>query len=285
MNASGFSWFPPLGGEERALVFIDAKLGHLVNLDGSSPGDPSKEGFCRSFASRADALQWANAHRPTREVICLLYDKEKREEFVPLIDCALGNHSMKEPIQSPQTMSGASLIVSELRCSVKKMKFPVETTICSKQKHEAFADALRRALTERKLEPFTLSANSTGLEVEVPSVRRRRAGWRLRIKIKEEGEGLLIRYSVLPVWLELFAHAFVVALCVLAGLTDGFQFSGVVWRWPLYAALVIFALMAGDNLYSHVRHPDIDRLIESAMQVEKPNQSSDPMPLKRHGSA
>jgi hypothetical protein len=82
---NGLVWFPELTNEERVLVFVHARQGHLVNLDGSSPKESLTEGvFYRKCRNRQEALDWAGPHRPKVDVLCLLYDRSRKEEWVAL---------------------------------------------------------------------------------------------------------------------------------------------------------------------------------------------------------
>ena len=84
MNSAEFAWFPKLEGDERVLVFVDAKLGSILNLDGSLRSThTSNQEFFRKFGSRAEALIWARGNQPSRGALRLLYDKEKKEEYFP----------------------------------------------------------------------------------------------------------------------------------------------------------------------------------------------------------
>ncbi len=147
------------------------------------------------------------------------------------------------------------------------MKFPYETTLRSSLRPAQFVEALKCALERQQFQPFSVWPTAKGLRVEIRAIRRRRSGCCIYLQLEETHENLLIRYTVVPHWLELAAKAVIVALCLLAGISDGFQFSGAVWNGPIYAGAIIFFLVSAGEFYTHFRHKKVDLVFkESARQ-------------------
>jgi hypothetical protein len=71
----------------KVLVFVDANMGCILNLDGSvrSQTEDYEKPFHKVFDSRTAAIDWAKMNAPkSMQAICLLYDKNRKEEYIPL---------------------------------------------------------------------------------------------------------------------------------------------------------------------------------------------------------